>query len=153
MKKTNNISVILPVHELDEITKPMFHNAVKSVELQNVVPDELVIVVPKNSEVSEYVKGYDFGAVKDSITVVENDGETDFASQVNLGISKSKSEWVSLLELDDEYANIWFKNVIEYREAHDNVGIFMPIIIDTDNQGSCYQMYKELKLKANHNNH
>jgi hypothetical protein len=136
MKEMTNISVILPVHELNEITKPMFANAVKSVELQKVRPDELVIVVPQNSEVSKYVKQADFGEIKNIVTIVENDGETDFASQINFGVSKAKSEWVSFLEFDDEYANIWFKNVVEYRKAHTNVDLFMTIVIDTDSTGN-----------------
>jgi hypothetical protein len=132
----NTISVILPVHELNEVTKPLFNNAVKSVELQKSRPNELVIVVPKGSEVSKYVKSLDFGEIKNSVTIAENDGETDFASQINFGVKQSKSEWVSFLELDDEYANIWFKNVYEYMEAHNNVGLFMPIVIDTDSNGN-----------------
>jgi GT2 family glycosyltransferase len=135
-EKKCDISVILPVHELTNETKPMFHTAVKSVELQKIVPDELVIVVPKGSEVADYVKAADYATISDRITIVENDGETDFCSQFNLGVSAAKSEWVSLLELDDEYANIWFKNVVEYQKAYPNVGIFMPIIIDTDAEGS-----------------
>lgn len=134
--KQNSISVILPVHELNEVTKPLFNNAVKSVELQKVRPDELLIVVPKNSEVSKYVKSLDFGEIKSIVNIVENDGETDFSSQVNFGVKNSKSEWVSFLEFDDEYANIWFKNVHEYIKAHDNVGLFMPIVVDTDSNGN-----------------
>jgi hypothetical protein len=37
-----------------------------------------------------------------------------------------------ILEYDDEFAKIWFKNVIEYRAAHSNVDLFLPIIIDVD---------------------
>lgn len=137
MKKTiSDISVILPVHELTEETKQLFSNAVKSVETQKVRPDELVIVVPSKSEALSYIKSFDFGELKDSITICENDGETDFASQVNLGVSKAKYSWVSFLELDDEYSNIWFKNVVDYREAHPNFELFMPIIVDVDNNGS-----------------
>jgi hypothetical protein len=136
MKENTNISVILPVHELTESTKPMFANAVKSVELQKLQPDELVIVTPKGSETLKYLKSFDFGGIKDIVTIVENDGETDFASQINLGVSKAKSEWVSFLEFDDEYANIWFKNVVEYRKAHENVGLFMPLVVDTDFNGN-----------------
>ena len=130
------ISVILPVHQLDDTTKPLFANAVKSVETQKTLPDELVIVVPKNSDVSTYVKAYDFADIKDIVTIVENDGDTDFASQVNLGVAKSKSEWVSFLEFDDEYSNIWFKNVVEYRAAHTNVDLFMPIVVDVNAEGA-----------------
>ena len=135
MKEITNISVILAVHELNDTTKPLFANAVKSVETQRTLPDELVIVVPKGTEVSTYVKSYDFGTIKNIVTVVENEGNTDFASQVNLGVSKAKSEWVSFLEFDDEYSNIWFKNVVEYRAAHNNVDLFMPIVVDVNPEG------------------
>jgi glycosyltransferase involved in cell wall biosynthesis len=137
MKKTNsNISVILPVHELTEETNPMFLNAIKSVEQQTVKPDELVIVIPKGSDIAKYIKTVDFGEIKGIVSVVENDGETDFASQVNYGVSKAKSEWVSFLELDDEYSSIWFKNVLEYTKAHTNVELFMPLVVDVDSKGS-----------------
>lgn len=133
MEKTN-ISVILPVHDLNEATKLLFTNAVNSVKEQLVRPDELVIVVPKGSSAWTYVKTFDYGDYKESISIVENDGATDFSSQVNLGISQSKSEWISILEYDDEFAKIWFKNVVEYRAAHTNIDIFMPIIVDVDDK-------------------
>jgi GT2 family glycosyltransferase len=136
MKEKIDVSVVLPVHELNEVTKPLFANAVKSVELQKVVPNELLIVVPKNSDVSKYMKAYDFGEFTDSVQIVENDGDTDFATQVNLGVEAAKSDWISFLELDDEYSNIWFKNVSEYTKAHSNVELFMPIVVDVDNNGS-----------------
>jgi GT2 family glycosyltransferase len=133
--KNSEISVILPVHELDDVTKKSLSNAIKSVEQQIVRPDELIIVTPKNSDVTKYVKTLDFGDIKDMVTIVENDGETDFCSQVNFGVSMSKSEWVSILEYDDEYAKIWFKNVVEYRDANPNVELFLPIVIDVDPDG------------------
>ena len=134
IKKTG-ISVVLPVHQLDEQTKTLFNNAVQSVKVQTVKPDELVIVVPKGSEVATYIKSLDFGDFASNITIAENDGETDFASQIDFGVKTSKSDWFSILEFDDEYANIWFKNVVEYRAAHTDVEIFMPIVVDVDASG------------------
>ena len=128
MNEKTNISVILPIHELNEETKALFSNAILSVKEQTVRPDELIIVTPKGSEAYTYVKAFDYGDNAESVTVAENDGETDFASQVNYGVSVAKSEWFSILEFDDEYASIWFKNVVTYREAHTNVDIFLPII-------------------------
>lgn len=136
MNEKNNISVVLPVHELNEITKKLFANAVQSVTDQIVRPDELVIVAPKGSETAAYIKSFDYGDYKSSVTIVENDGETDFCSQVNFGVSSSKSEWFSILEFDDEFAKIWFKNVVEYRKAHTNIDLFMPIVIDVDSNNS-----------------
>lgn len=135
MEKTN-ISIILPVHELNEVTKPMFANAIKSVTEQTLRPDELVIVAPKGSETLNYIKSFDFGDYKKSVVIAENGGDTDFASQVNFGVTNTTTEWFSILEFDDEYANIWFKNVVEYKKAHTNVDLFMPIIIDVDSIGN-----------------
>lgn len=135
MYEKTNISVILPVHELNEVTKPLFANAIQSVKEQTVKPDEIVIVIPKNSEVMEYMKTFDFGGTVTTIKIIENEGSTDFATQVNLGISKCESEWFSILELDDEYAKIWFSNVVKYRAAHPDVELFMPIVVDVDSNG------------------
>lgn len=128
----SNISVIIPVHELNEQTEKLFGNAVASVKDQIVRPDELVIVVPSGSDAAKFVKSFDYGDYKDSVIIAENDGKTDFSSQVNFGVSKTNTEWFSVLEFDDEYASIWFKNVVEYRKAHTDVDLFMPIIIDVD---------------------
>lgn len=135
MKKTN-ISVVIPVHELNDTTKQLLINAVKSIELQSVKPDEVLIVVPMGSDAAEFVRTADFGGIKDIIYVCQNQGATDFATQFNFGVKEARSEWVSLLEYDDEYATIWFKNVVEYRDAHPNVGLFMPIVVDVDANGS-----------------
>jgi len=134
MNKTN-ISVILPVHELNEETKQMLTNAVQSVTDQIVTPDELIIVAPKGSDVVKFAKKLE-NKTSMPIVIAENAGETDFASQVNYGVSQAKSEWISILEYDDEYAKIWFKNVVEYKSAHKNVELFLPIVIDVDSVGN-----------------
>jgi glycosyltransferase involved in cell wall biosynthesis len=135
MENKTQISVILPVHEVNDETKNMLTNAIKSVEQQIVRPDELVIVAPKGSEALNYIKKMDMGEIKDIVTVLENDGETDFCSQVNAGITNCETEWFSILEYDDEYAKIWFKNVLEYRNANPNVDLFLPIVIDVNDEG------------------
>lgn len=130
-----NISIIIPVHKLNEETKPMFDNAVTSVFEQSVKPEELIIVIPSGSDLVSYLDSYDFGSFKDLVKIVLNDGETDFASQINLGVANTSTEWFSILEFDDEFAKIWIKNVVEYRNAHKNVDIFLPIVIDVDPKG------------------
>lgn len=135
MHEKTNISVIIPVHELNDLTKTLFANAVTSVKEQIVKPDELIIVVPKDSEVSSFMKSFDFSDFKNSVVIAENDGATDFATQINFGVTKVTSEWFSILEFDDEYSKIWFKNVVAYRRAHENMELFMPIVVDVDGGG------------------
>lgn len=128
-----NISVILPIHELNgekEVT--LFNAAIESVVNQEVKPEELLIVVPSGSKIEETMKTFDFGKAKDIVKVVSNPDGAGFQAQINYGVSQAKSEWFSFLEFDDEYSNKWFKNVVEYRKAHTDVDIFMPIIVDTD---------------------
>lgn len=135
MKGKNKISVILPIHELNGETEiSLFTNAITSVANQEVKVDELLIVVPKDSDVSKFIDTQKdvFKELNLNVNKVENDGKTDFSSQINYGVSKSENEWVSILEFDDEYSSKWFKNVELYIDKHDDVGIFLPLIINTN---------------------
>lgn len=137
MNEKNNIAIILPVYKLDEVTKTLFTKAVKSVEDQKTLPDELILVVDKNDTASlDYIKSFDFGVIKNIVKIIENEGDTDFVSQFNLGVKESTSEWISLLEQDDEMSNVWVKNVVTYRNAYPEVELFLPIIVDTDQNNS-----------------
>jgi hypothetical protein len=133
-KKKNtktDITVIIPIHELNgEENVTLLKNALFSVSNQETKADELLIVVPKGSDVEKTLKDFDFEDNKDIVRIVSNDGKTDFASQMNFGVSEVKTEWFSILEFDDEYSNKWFTNVVTYREAYDEMDIFMPIIVD-----------------------
>lgn len=136
METKTNISVILPVHELSNDTCiKLFKNSIKSLNEQKVIPDELLIVYPKGSEVETLLSGFDFSEYKLKVTLVTNEGKSDFQSQVNRAMKEVKTEWFSILEFDDEYSINWFKNVVKYINAHQDVEIFLPIIIDTDENG------------------
>jgi hypothetical protein len=129
--KKTNISVVLPVHELvGEDNVKLFNNAMTSVGNQEVKPDSVLIVVPEGSEVYKTLTEMDLTTYGVKTTILENPGGTDFSSQVNYGVSKCKTEWFSILEFDDEYSSKWFKNVVKYKDAHTDVDVFMPIIID-----------------------
>ena len=116
MEIKTNITVIIPVHELSEKTEKSFLNAIKSVEYQYIKPDEVIIVTPKNSEASKKLKSFDLGKL--NVKILEHTDKTDFSTQVNIGVKESKTEWFSILEYDDEYAKIWFKNVLKYIDAY-----------------------------------
>jgi hypothetical protein len=132
-EKTCDISVVLPVHAFTKETKELFKNAIKSISIQLVIPNEVIIVAPKGSKEVKFLKEFDYEKL--NVVIVENDGLTDFSSQVNLGVSKITNKWFSLLEFDDEYAAIWFKNVMAYKAAYQDVGIFLPLLIDAGVDG------------------
>ena len=44
-------------------------------------------------------------------------------------------DYISILEFDDEYSTIWFKNVKRFIEAYPEVDAFLPLVVDTDDKG------------------
>jgi hypothetical protein len=126
-----DVTVVIPVLDFDE---HLLSNAIQSIENQKeVIPTKILVVTP--TAVAKKLKTFDFKTLSDSVEVVTNKGETDFASQVNLGVEKADTEWVSILEIDDEYSKVWFKNVDTYVSAHKKVDVFLPITVDVDHNG------------------
>ena len=124
-----NITVILPLHKLDEDYKIMLENALSSVE-QFHDDVKLSIVCPSNLK-----KELENISEKLEIEIIVNDGQTDFCSQINLGIEKCNTEWFSILEVDDEYKPIWLKSINDYVKIYKDVDAFLPIVKDINSEG------------------
>jgi hypothetical protein len=125
-----NITIILPVHRIEDSYRVMFENAVKSVEqFHNDV--KLMIVCPAN------VKS-EFANISDTleVNIVTNNTKTDFCSQVNLGIENCDTEWFSILEIDDEYKSIWLKSINEYVKTYNDIDVFLPVVKDINTEGN-----------------
>jgi hypothetical protein len=125
-----NITVILPLHSVEGDYKEMLKNAITSVgDFHN---DVIVsIVCPKSVEDQLNFPITD----KVEIKIITNEGQTDFCSQVNLGIEKCETEWFSILEVDDEFKPIWLKSVNEYVKTYTDVDVFLPIVRDINVEG------------------
>ena len=128
MKK---ITIILPLHKIDELYTEMLKNSVGSIEnFHNDV--KLLIVCP--NDVLTKIKEIDLGQ-KLEIIYLSNNGQIDFCSQINLGITNCDTEWFSILEVDDEYKPIWLKTFNEYSKIYPDVSIFLPIVKDINTEG------------------
>jgi len=121
-------TVILPIHKMDEVISSYLEQAIKSIEQQKVKPSELMIVAPKDVTVNIPETSF-------KVTMVENKGETDFCSQINLGVENVKTTYFSILEFDDEYSKIWFDNTTKYIQSYEEVDVFLPIILDVNVEG------------------
>jgi hypothetical protein len=95
--------------------------------------NELVIVHSNEDLLLSKLESYDYSGL--TVNLVKNEGDFDFCSQVNLGVKNAKSKWVSILEFDDEYSSIWFKNVDEHIKSYPEVESFLPLVVDTDDKG------------------
>ena len=110
-----------------------FKNAIDSLKNQQIEFEELLIVHTKEESLIELLNNYDFGNL--TVTKLLWDKDPNYADQVNYGIKNAKGKWVSLFEFDDEYANIWFKNVAKYTEAYPEVQMFLPVVVEVDEKG------------------
>jgi hypothetical protein len=125
-----NITVILPIHRIEENYRIMLDNAIKSVE-QFHEDVKLMIVCPPSvkSELTNISDVLD-------VNIVTNNSKTDFCSQVNLGIEKCDTEWFSILEVDDEYKTVWLKSINQYVKTYNDVDVFLPVVKDINSEGN-----------------
>jgi glycosyltransferase involved in cell wall biosynthesis len=129
----SNISVIVPVHKLEE---NYLSGCIESIKNQKSKPHEVLFITSDNKELNKFLNNYDFGDIKDITKVIENSTEKyDFQSQINFGAEQSSGDYVTFLEYDDEMSPIWLKNGIEYIKSFPEVGVFLPIIYETDENG------------------
>jgi len=154
-----DISIVLPIESSKHKNfNDLFKSSITSVINQQkeiykkgvIIGDvELVIVYSDEESLCSIVENYDYSGLTKNL--VKNTGETDFAIQVNLGVSKSTHEWVSIIEFDDEYSSIWFKNAYRYIKSYDDVSVFLPIVVDTDSKGLFVGFTNEASFAANIN--
>ena len=115
-----NLTVIIPVCNLDtEEKQNLFINAVNSVD------DSKIFVVAPESDILIIDKLKTEKMLK---TIINNTNNTSYAAQVNLALKDVKTEYFSVLEYDDAFSKIWFKNLNDYIENDvENTFAFFPL--------------------------
>ena len=127
----NKVSVVLPIKSgKSSLFDEYFTKCIQSVQSQTPYVEEVVIVHTDETLLNNFLDGFDFSGL--SVNRVIWNETPNFGKQVNKGVTEAKSNWVSLLEFDDEYSNIWFKNVDKYIKHYSNVDAFLPIVVDVD---------------------
>lgn len=133
METNFDISIILPVNSSKvKDFSDFFGKAIESIKNQLVKVNELVIVHTNEEALIEFLNGFDFSDL--NVKKVLNTGKSDYASQINLGVKESSSTWVSFFEFDDEYSQIWIKNVQKYSDIYSDVEAFLPIVVDVNDK-------------------
>lgn len=148
MENILDLSIILPIKtNLVKDFVELFTKSIESIQLQSIKPKELIIVHSSEEKLIEFLESFDFGDL--NVKKIKFESEPNFSSQVNLGIESSSSKWVSILEFDDEYAKIWFKNVKKYIEVYPEIDAFLPIVVDVDSKAVFAGFTNEATFAAN----
>lgn len=137
----NNITVIIPVHELNETIETYLINAINSVDKQK---SDIPIVVVHPSSINKEITKFFVNNVFDStINFVTNEGNSDFQSQINLAVKNIETEYFSILEFDDTFAPTYSKTMTKYIEYNKNVDVLLPLIVEVDNNDNYVKFTNE----------
>ena len=148
MENNLNLSIILPIKtSLVRDFDNFFKKSIDSIRNQSIQPKELIVVHTNEESLIKYLNDFDFGTLNTKL--VKFDGEPNYSSQINSGVSESSGEWVSFFEFDDEYANIWFENVKKYMDHYPEIDAFLPIVVDVDEKGIFVGFTNEATFAAN----
>lgn len=148
MNNNQSISVILPIKSSKaKDFETYFQKAIESLQNQKTQIDELVIVHCAEESLNIFLNEYNFGSL--NVVKVLWEKNPNFCEQVNFGIENSNNPWVSIFEFDDEYSPIWFDNVKKYIKSYPEVQIFLPVVVETDENGSFAGFTNEATFAAN----
>lgn len=150
MENNLNVSVIIPINSSKQRDFETFYErAIKSVQIQHTKPLEVIVVHSDEDGLKDILSKVDYSGL--TVNFVENKGKTDFSTQVNLGVENTNGDYVSVLEFDDEYSTIWFKNVKRFINAYPEVDAFLPLVVDTDEKGMFVGFTNEATFAASLN--
>lgn len=114
-KKDNIITVIIPLHEVSDKGIEMLNKAVESVDEKASV----IISCPAGTEFES------IGKFKRATTFMAKSEGNSFQELVNAAIEAVDTEWFSILEYDDTYTDIWYKNAETYIGFKPETSVFM----------------------------
>ena len=144
-----NISVIIPVHKYNDEISKLLDNAIESVNKQEKIEEFPKIFLVYPSSIKDNIVGFQESMQRKhqdklKFNLIENDGETDFQSQINLGVSKIDTEYFSILEFDDEYSSTYFYNVEKYINTYSDIDIFLSMIVEVNKNNEAVKFTNEV---------
>lgn len=122
-----DITVIVPVVDMEnDKNKELFIRAIESID-----DSQIIVVGPEND-----IKAIENLKLSKIMRVLVNKSQdTSYAFQVNYAVKDVKTTYFSVLEFDDMYTSIWFKNVQQYLDTDtEDTFAFLPLteVIDVN---------------------
>lgn len=122
-----DITVIVPVVNMEnDKNKELFVRAIESID-----DSQIIVVGPEND-----IKAIENLKLSKIMRVLVNKSQdTSYAFQVNYAVKDVKTTYFSVLEFDDIYTSIWFKNVQQYLDTDtEDTFAFLPLteVIDVN---------------------
>lgn len=130
-----NITVIIPLHVYDNEIRAMLSKAFESVLAQTYDKNLIEILFVVKEGLEEHIKNFLVSeknnmakaGMGENVSIIVQDGPTDFASQVNLGVKNAKTKYFTILEFDDEFYRNWFNNAAKQFSFDPMIDVCIPI--------------------------
>ena len=148
----DNITVIIPVHELNDDVRKYLKEALESVGKQDKIDYLPKILIVSPASLTENIKKevVDLLEVTLNIEFLVNDLKTDFQSQVNLASESVETDYFTILEFDDQLSTTYFKLGEQYIKAHSDVDLFLAFMIETTIENQAIKITNEQTWARNY---
>lgn len=140
-----SISIIIPIHEYNEGIQGYLNKAIESIEKQEDFASPNVIIVSPPDVNTKLINAPQITSTGNTTltTYVINEGATDYQSQVNLAVESVTTDYFSVLEFDDEYAETYFKNVKRYIKTYPEIDVFLTMMIEVNQKNEGIKLTNE----------
>jgi len=138
-----NISVIIPVHDYNEVIQGYLEKAIESITKQEDVDELPNIILVYSQEIEDEIKNFEGSHSIGNIVYVKNEGKTDYQAQVNLGVENVTTDYFSVLEFDDEYGGTYFRNVQKYIDSYPEIDVLLTMMIEVNEQNQGIKLTNE----------
>lgn len=142
-----NITTIIPVHEYNEKIRTLLSSALDSISEQKGIgeerPEVLVVYAASLDNNEQFNKDKQEKRELIDDKYLKNDGNTDFQSQINYAVSKTETDWFTILEFDDELSTTYFKQVLHHIDKMEDVDLFLPILLEVNEKDEALKLTNE----------
>jgi len=140
-----NISIIIPIHEFNDVISNYLDKAFESILKQEKLSEIINVVLIYPKDISELINNYagKYSIEKISISFIENDGKTDYQSQVNLAVKSVDTDYFTVLEFDDEISATFLYNAEKYVISYPDIDIFLSMMIEVNEKNEGIKLTNE----------
>lgn len=127
-----NLTVIVPLVEYKDEQLSLYNRSINSIITADDSSEISVIFIGPSSAIKIIKSNFDFG--EREVLYIENNKNTELQFQINKAVKDVKTTYFSILEYDDCYTSIWFKNVAKYVKYQPETSLFLSLMEIYDNQ-------------------
>lgn len=148
----NNLTFIIPLNTFDSEVETYLEKSLVSIKENCDSKKNSIIIVGPSNVISKADVVYNKVKCKCNLQLLENNGETDPFTQINMAVYKCVTPYFSVIEFDDEYYSYWVDEVSKYIGTECAASVYIPLTELVDTNGKMVQFANEIALSNSFSN-